>query len=155
MATIYKVESKAYLKELIQYLYGDGYDWFDEVSLLNQERINLVWSRHKAELGIYISDDGNVYDGTFDGMVQNSNKNDTIVEVVQEVHDKIIDREFHSTIQALESLAREIPELLYSGTDQDDWYGHLMAIYYSANHIKELIENNDMRLAYLLAQDSE
>lgn len=155
MATIYKVESKAYLQELIQYLYGDGYDWFDGVSLLNQDRIDLVWSKHKADLGIYISDDGNVYDGTFDGMVLNSDKNDTIIKVVQEVHDKIIDRDFHSTIQTLESLATEIPELLYSGTDQDDWYRHLMAIHYSANHIKELIENNDMRLAYLLAQDSE
>ena len=155
MATIYKVESKVYLQELIQYLYGDGYDWFDGVSLLNKDRIDSAWIIHKDKLGIYVSDDGEVYNGKFRDMVQNSDKNDTIVKVVQEVHDKIIDRDFHSTIQALESLAREIPELLYSGTDQDDWYGHLMAIHYSANHIKELIENNDMRLAYLLAQDSE
>lgn len=47
MATIYKVDSKAYLQELIQYLYEDGYDWFDGVSLLNQDRIDSAWIIHK------------------------------------------------------------------------------------------------------------
>lgn len=152
MATIYKVESKAYLQELIQYLYGDGYDWFDGVSLLNQERIDSVWSRHKAELGIYISDDDDVYDGTFDGMVQNSNKNDTIIKVLQEVHDKVIEEDFHSTVQKLESLTRMVPDLWYSDLSLDDWYEHLEEIRDCSFHLTELLDDNCMRLAGLLSK---
>lgn len=120
MATIYKVESKAYLQELIQYLYGDGYDWFDGVSLLNKDRIDSAWIIHKDKLGIYVSDDGEVYNGKFRDMVQNSDKNDTIVKVVQEVHDKVIEEDFHSTVQELESLTRMVPDLWYSDLSLDD-----------------------------------
>lgn len=155
MATIYKVESKAYLQELIQYLYGDGYDWFDGVSLLNQERIDSAWIVHHAELGIYISNDGAVYNGKFDDMVQNSSDDDKIVKVVKEVRNNVIKEDFHSTVKELESLAREVPDLIYSNTNQGAWYSHLMEIHYYANHIKELIENNDMRLTDLLAKDSQ
>lgn len=152
MATIYKVESKAYLQELIQYLYGDGYDWFDGVSLLNQERIDSVWSRHKAELGIYISDDDDVYDGTFDSMVQNSNQNDTIIKVLQEVHDKVIEEDFHSTVQKLESLTRMVPDLWYSDLSLDDWHEHLEEMRDCSFHLTELLDDNGMRLAGLLSK---
>jgi hypothetical protein len=155
MATIYKVESKAYLQELIQYLYGDGYDWFDGVSLLNQERIDSVWSRHKAELGIYISDDDDVYDGTFDGMVQNSNQNDTIIKVLQEVHDKVIEEDFHSTVQQLESLTRMVPDLWYSDLSLDDWHEHLEEMRDCSFHLTELLDDNGMRLAGLLSKGED
>lgn len=149
MATIYKVDSKAYLQELMQYLYGDG------VSLLNQERVDSAWSRYKAELGIYISDNGDVYDGTFDGMVQNSNKNDTIIKVLQEVHDKIIEEDFHSTVQKLESLTRMVPDLWYSDLSLDDWYEHLEEIRDCSFHLTELLDDNGMRLAGLLSKGED
>lgn len=152
MATIYKVESKAYLQELIQYLYGDGYDWFDGVSLLNQDRIDSAWIIHKAELGIYISDDGEVYNGKFDDMVQNSDKNDTIIKVLQEVHDKVIEEDFHSTVQELESLTRMVPDLWYSDLSLDDWYEHLEEIRDCSFHLTELLDDNCMRLAGLLSK---
>ena len=155
MATIYKVESKAYLQELMQYLYGDGYDWFDGVSLLNQERIDSVWIIHKDKLGIYISDDGDVYDGTFDGMVQNSNKNDTIIKVLQEVYDKVIEEDFHSTVQKLESLTRMVPDLWYSDLSLDDWYEHLEEIRDCSFHLTELLDDNGMRLAGLLSKGED
>lgn len=155
MATIYKVESKEYFRELIQYLYGDGYDWFDGVSLLNQDRIDSAWSRYKAELGIYISDNGDVYDGTFDGMVQNSNKNDTIIKVLQEVHDKVIEEDFHSTVQKLESLTRMTPDLWYSDLSLDDWYEHLEEIRDCSFHLTELLDDNGMRLAGLLSKGED
>lgn len=155
MATIYKVESKKYFRGLIDYLTKNNCRWHEMVYDNNVDMVDYVWELYENDLGIRVNEDNIMCDGPFSIMAEKSSDNDTIVKVVQEVHDKIIDRDFHSTIQTLESLAMEVPELLYSGTGQDDWYKHLMAIHYSANHIKELIENNDMRLAYLLAQDSE
>lgn len=154
MATIYKIESKAYLQELMQYLYGDGYDWFDGASLLSQERIDSAWIIHKAELGIYISDDGEVYNGKFDDMVQNSTKDDKIVKVVQEVHDKVIEEDFHSTVQKLESLTRMVPDLWYSDLSLDDWYEHLEEMRDCSFHLTELLDDNGTRLAGLLAESS-
>lgn len=155
MATIYKVESKAYLQELIQYLYGDGYDWFDGVSLLNKDRIDSSWNVHKAELGIYISDDDEVYNGKFDDMVQNSDKNDTIIKVLQEINDKVIEEDFHSTVQKLGSLTRMVPDLWYSDLSLDDWYEHLEEMRDCSFHLTELLDDNGMRLAGLLSKGED
>lgn len=94
-------------------------------------------------------------DGPFSIMVERSSDNDKIVKLTQEFMDTLVKEDFQTTIEGLKNVTGMVPYLLRSNVGQDDWRTHLMLIYRYANYIKELIENNDMRLVYLLAQDSE
>lgn len=152
MATIYKVDSKEYFRGLIDYLTKKSCLWSEMVYDNNVDMIDYVWELYENDLGIRVSEDNIMCDGPFSMMVEKSSDNDTIIKVLQEVHDKVIEEDFHSTVQELESLTRMVPDLWYSDLSLDDWYEHLEEMRDCSSHLTELLDDNCMRLAGLLSK---
>lgn len=80
MATIYKVESKAYFRELIDYLTKKNCLWSEMVYDNNVDMIDYVWQLYENDLGIRVSKDNTMCDGPFSIMVEKSSDNDKVIE---------------------------------------------------------------------------
>lgn len=89
MATIYQVESKEYFRELIDYLSKKNCRWHEMVYDNNVDMVDYVWEFYENDLGIRVSEDNIMCDGPFSMMVEKSYDTDTIIEVLQDVHDKV------------------------------------------------------------------
>ena len=80
MATIYKVESKSYLQELIDYLTKKNCRWLGMVYDNNSDMIDYVWELYENDLGMRVTEDNIMCDGIFSIMVEKSSDTDKVIE---------------------------------------------------------------------------
>lgn len=155
MATIYKVDGKEYFQELVRYLTKKNCHWFGMDKSENNRVVDSIWQFYENDLGIRVDEDNIMCDGPFSIMVEKSSQNDKIIELTQEFMDTLVKEDFQDTIEGLKNVTGMVPYLLRSNANQEDWHIHLMVTCRYASRIKELIENNDMRLADLLSKGNK
>lgn len=157
MATIYQVKNYEHFEELLQYLYDKEYVWVDKVCYSITDEI---WDQYKSRLGLYVDDHGIIYYGLFKEMLDFNwdakivKANMPVAELLKS-DNKDLRHEFIKTLQDLAGQIGTIEELCYSDESVETWNRHLNELYVYAKHTKELIEEYDDHLAYILAHDDE
>lgn len=157
MATIYQVKNYEHFEELLQYLYDKEYVWVDKVCYSITDEI---WGQYKSRLGLYVDDHGVIYYGLFKGLVEFNIdakviKAKTTVDELRNADDKALRKDFIKTLQNLSGKIGTIEELCFDDASEETWAKHLNELYVYAKHTKELIEEYDEHLAYVLANDDE
>ena len=157
MATIYQVKNYEYFEELLKYLYDKEYVWSDKSQYSNTDDI---WEKYKSRLGLYVDDYGVIYYGLFKGLVEFNLdakviKAKTTVEELRNADNKALSKDFIKTLQNLSGKIVTIEELCFLDESEETWARHLNELYVYAKHTKELIEEYDDHLAYILANDDE
>lgn len=157
MATIYQVKNYEQFEELLQYLYDKEYVWVDKVCYSITDEI---WDQYKSRLGLYVDDHGVIYYGLFKEMLD-FNWDAKIVKAnmpvaeLRKADNKDLRHEFIKTLQDLAGKIGTIEELCFDDASEEIWARHLNDLYVYAKHTKELIEEYDDHLAYILANDDE
>ena len=119
-----------------------------------------IWDQYKSRLGLYVDDHGIIYYGLFKEMLD-FNWDAKIVKAnmpvaeLRKSDNKDLRHEFIKTLQDLAGQIGTIEELCYSDESVETWNRHLNELYVYAKHTKELIEEYDDHLAYILAHDDE
>lgn len=157
MATIYQVKNYEHFEELLQYLYDKEYVWVDKVCYSITDEI---WDQYKSRLGLYVDDHGIIYYGLFKGLVEFNVgakviKAKTTVDELRKADNKALRKDFIKTLQNLSGKIGTIEELCFDDASEETWARHLNELYIYAKHTKELIEEYDDHLAYILAHDDE
>lgn len=155
MATIYQVKNYEHFEELLQYLYDKEYVWVDKVCYSITDEI---WDQYKSRLGLYVDDHGIIYYGLFKGLVEFNVgakviKAKTTVDELRKADNKALRKDFIKTLQNLSGKIGTIEELCFDDASEETWARHLNELYIYAKHTKELIEEYDDHLAYILAHD--
>lgn len=154
MAKIYRVKNYEYFESLLKYLYDKECVWVDKSCYSTTDEI---WDKYKSRLGLYVDDHDIIYYGLFKGMVENYdaeivNPNIT-VENLRNEDNKALGKDFIKTLQNLAGKIGIIEELCFSYVGEETWARHLNELYVYAKHTKELIEEYDEHLAFVLAND--
>lgn len=157
MATIYQVKSYDYFEELLKYLYDKECVWVAKSYYSNTDEL---WGKYKSKLGLYVDDHDVIYYGLFKGLVEFNIdakviKAKTTVEELRKADDKALSKDFIETIQNLSGKIGTIEELYFDDASEETWARHLNELYVYAKHTKELIEEYDEHLTYVLANDDE
>lgn len=157
MATIYQVKNYEHFEELLQYLYDKEYVWVDKVCYSITDEI---WDQYKSRLGLYVDDHGIIYYGLFKGLVEFNVgakviKAKTTVDELHKADNKALRKDFIKTLQNLSGKIGTIEELCFDDASEETWARHLNELYIYAKHTKELIEEYDDHLAYILTHDDE
>jgi hypothetical protein len=157
MATIYQVKSYDYFKELLKYLYDKECVW---VAKSYYSNIDELWEKYKSKLGLYVDDRDVIYYGLFKGLVEFNIdakviKAKTTVDELRNADNKALRKDFIKTLQNLSGKIVTIEELYFLDESEETWASHLNELYVYAKHTKELIEEYDDHLAYILANDDE
>lgn len=154
MATIYKVKNYEYFESLLKYLYEKECVWVDKSCYSTTDEI---WDRYKSRLGLYVDDHNIIYYGLFKGMAENYNAeivNPNIsVEKLRKEDNKALRKDFIKTLQNLSGKIGTIEELCFDNVSKETWARHLNELYVYTKHTKELIEEYDENLAFVLAND--
>nr|DAX84024.1 MAG TPA: hypothetical protein [Caudoviricetes sp.] len=157
MATIYQVKTYEHFEELLQYLYDKEYVWVDKVCYSITDEI---WGQYKSRLGLYVDDYGVIYYGLFKEMLD-FNWDAKIVKAnmpvaeLRKSDNKALSKDFIDNLQYLSGKIVTIEELYFLDESEETWASHLNELYVYAKHTKELIEEYDNHLAYILANDDE
>lgn len=157
MATIYQVKNYDYFEELLKYLYDKECVWVDMSYYLNTDEL---WEKYKSKLGLYVDDHDVIYYGLFKGLVEFNVgakviKEKTTVDELRKADNKALRKDFIKTLQNLSGKIGTIEELCFDDASEETWARHLNELYVYAKHTKELIEEYDDHLAYILANDDE
>lgn len=157
MATIYQVKNYEYFEELLKYLYDKEYVWADKSCYSNTDNI---WEKYKSRLGLYVDDHDVIYYGLFKGMVEFNIdaevvKSKITVDELRNEDNKALRKDFIKTLQNLSGKIGTIEELCFDDASEETWARHLNELYVYAKHTKELIEEYDDHLTYILANDDE
>lgn len=157
MATIYQVKNYEYFEELLKYLYDKECVWVAKSYYSNPEEI---WEKYKSKLGLYVDDHSVIYYGLFKGLVEFNIdaeviKSNMTVDELRNEDDKALRKDFIKTLQNLSGKIGTIEELCFDDVSEETWARHLNELYVYAKHTKELIEEYDDHLAYILANDDE
>lgn len=155
MATIYQVTTYERFQELLDYLYAKECFWKDRV---DKTRIDDIWDDYKSKLGLYVDELGRIEYGLFremvdDRLIENIVKSSVSEEELRKEDDKELKKDFIATLQNLADKIRTIEELCFSDASQETWAEHLEEVYEYVKHAKELIEEYDEHLAFVLAND--
>ena len=155
MATIYQVKNYEHFEELLRYLYDKECVWVD---MNYYSATDEVWEKYKSRLGLYVDGHGVIYYGLFRGMMEfNLNaeviKANITVDELRNADNKELRKDFIKTLQNLAGKIGTIEELCFSDESQETWAKHLEEVYEYAKHAKELIEEYDEHLAFVLAND--
>lgn len=153
MATIYQVTTYERFQELLDYLYAKECFWKDRV---NKTRIDDIWNDYKSKLGLYVDELGRIEYGLFremvdDRLIENIVKSSVSEEELRKEDDKELRKDFIATLQNLADKIRTIEDLCFSDESQEIWAKHLDEVYEYAKHTKELIEEYDEHLDFVLA----
>lgn len=157
MATIYQVKNYEHFEEVLKYLYDKEYVWVDMTYYSSTDEI---WEKYKSKLGLYVDDYGVIYYGLFKGMIEFNLNAEVIkakitVDELRNADNKALRKDFIKTLQNLSGKIGTIEELCFSDVGEETWARHLNELYVYAKHTKELIEEYDDHLAYVLAHDEE
>ena len=157
MATIYQVKSYDYFKELLKYLYDKECVWVAKSYYSNTDEL---WEKYKSKLGLYVDDHDVIYYGLFKGLVEFNIdakviKAKTTVDELRNADNKALRKDFIKTLQNLSGKIGTIEELCFDDASEETWARHLNELYVYVKHTKELIEEYDDHLAYILANDDE
>lgn len=157
MATIYQVKNYEYFEELLKYLYDKECVWVDKSYYSNTDEL---WEKYKSKLGLYVDDHDVIYYGLFKGLVEFNIdakviKAKTTVDELRKADNKALRKDFIKTLQNLSGKIGTIEELCFDDASEETWARHLNELYVYAKHTKELIEEYDDHLAYILAHDDE
>lgn len=155
MATIYKVTTYERFQELLGYLYAKECFWKDRV---DKTRTDDIWNDYKSKLGLYVDELGRIEYGLFremvdDRLIENIVKSSVSEEELRKEDDKELGKDFIATLQNLADKIRTIEDLCFSDENQETWAKHLDEVYQYAKHTKELIEEYDEHLSFVLAND--
>lgn len=157
MATIYQVKNYEHFEELLQYLYDKEYVWVDKVCYSITDEI---WDQYKLRLGLYVDEHGVIYYGLFKEMLD-FNWDAKIVKAnmpvaeLRKSDNKALSKDSINTLQNLSDKIVTIEELYFLDESEETCASHLNELYLYAKHTKELIEEYDDHLAYILANDDE
>lgn len=157
MATIYQVKNYEHFEELLKYLYDKECVWVD---MNYYSATDEIWEKYKSRLGLYVDDYGVIYYGLFTGLVEFSVgakviKAKTTVDELRNEDNKVLRKDFIKTLQNLSGKIGTIEELCFDDASEETWARHLNELYVYAKHTKELIEEYDDHLTYILANDDE
>lgn len=157
MATIYQVKNYEHFEELLQYLYDKEYVW---VAKNYYSHTDELWEKYKSKLGLYVDDHDVIYYGLFKGLVEFNVgakviKAKTTIDELRKADNKALRKDFIKTLQNLSGKIGTIEELCFDDASEETWARHLNELYVYAKHTKELIEEYDDHLAYILANDDE
>ena len=157
MATIYQVKNYEHFEELLKYLYDKECVWVD---MIYYSTTDEIWEKYKSRLGLYVDDHGVIYYGLFKGMVEFNLdaeviKKNITVEELKKIDNEALGKDFIETIQNLAGKIGTVEDLCFSDESEETWARHLNELYVYAKHTKELIEEYDDHLAYVLAHDDE
>lgn len=157
MATIYQVKNYEYFEELLKYLYDKECVWVAKSYYPNTDEL---WEKYKSKLGLYVDDHDVIYYGLFKGLVEFNIdakviKAKTTVDELRKADNKALRKDFIKTLQNLSGKIGTIEELCFDDASEETWARHLNELYVYAKHTKELIEEYDDHLAYILANDDE
>lgn len=157
MATIFQVKNYEHFEELLKYLYDKECVWVAKSYYSNPEEI---WEKYKSNLGLYVDDHDVIYYGLFKGLVEFNLdakviKAKTTVDELRKSDNKALSKDFIDTLQNLSGKIVTIEELYFLDESEETWASHLNELYVYAKHTKELIEEYDDHLAYILANDDE
>lgn len=156
MATIYQVKNYEHFEELLKYLYDKECVWVDMTYYSDTDEI---WEKYKSRLGLYVDDYDVIYYGLFKGMVEFNLNAEVIkakitVDELRNADNKALSKDFIKTLQNLSGKIGTIEELCFSeDAGEETWARHLNELYVYAKHTKELIEEYDEHLAYVLDND--